>query len=591
MVKTVKDEQGCSLEGLVSKSTKASLTKVIREILEPAGKHLELLITGIDEMNSLGLNPYYIFEEAARSSYDIPDRLIRDFTYLPELARSVEKLVKDVSFPGLYFDLKNNKISKTPSKGSTICLFEFEQCGGVDNKALFSTYYFYNEIISNLKDNYYYNNFKFKVTNSSELASAVSKSMLTSTKVYLETLINDRGVVGCWEDFRNNPDQENFYDLFPAQIFTSLEVSKFFEQFSTPDNIKKSILSESDSRTLLKIYSQELLSAVDVLESICLSIKNNSLPKDYLDKVFRTSELRFSVFLSLFEQIQDYRDASLWEILSDYRNNVVKELIASITKNLKIISKASDSFNIEKYYPYIEFHYLSYLNLDLKDNKKLVSEKQELYGSLLSVIKHNIESGVIASHQQGKVFIDKVREIVKKLNNSFDDNDENLIKARKLVFGDKVVLFDYPISSDDTSPNFIIEDAYTKNLSEKLSDIPDAILSDKSITLQFDICECGSDEGFVARNYKSYTRAKNKMMILYNLFSRIEMILNQSEIVKVALRTKSGLLLIREMLKELDTFNSVIKPTEIDPFDVNLKHFLEQLEENTASLLNTENNN
>ena len=281
----------------------------------------------------------------------------------------------------------------------------------------------------------------------------------------------------------------------------------------------------------------------------------------------------------------------MWEILSDYRNNVVKELIASITKNLKIISKASDSFNIEKYYPYIEFHYLSYLNLDLKDNKKLVSEKQELYGSLLSVIKHNIESGVIASHQQGKVFIDKVREIVKKLNNSFDDNDKNLIKARKLVFGDKVVLFDYPISSDDTSPNFIIEDAYTKNLSEKLSDIPDAILSDKSITLQFDICECGSDEGSVVRNYKSYTRAKNKIMILYNLFSRIEMILNQSEIVKVALRTKSGLLLIREMLKEIDTFNSVIKPTEIDPFDVNLKHFLEQLEENTASLLNTENNN
>lgn len=590
MVKTVKEEPGCSLEGLVSKSTKASLTKIVLEILNPARERLDLLIQGINKMNSLELNPYCIFnEDGAKDGY--PDDILFGFKYLPGLTKEVEKLVKDVSFPGLYFDLKNNKISKTPSKGATISLFEFENCSTDNGEALFSTYYFYNEIISNLKYGYYNNQLKLKVTNTSELASAISKSMLTSTKVYLETLINDRGVIGCWEDFRSNPDQENFYDLFPAQIFTSLEVSKFFEQFSTPDNIRKSILSESDSRTLLKRYRQELLSAVDVLESVCLSIKNNSLPQDYFDKVFRTPELRFSVFLSLFEQIQDYRDASLWEMVSDYRNKVVNELISSITKNLKIISKVSDSFNIEKYYPYIEFHYLSYLNLDLKDNKKLVSEKQELYGSLLSVIKHNIESGVIDSHQQGKVFIDKVREIFKKLNNSFDDNDENLIKTRKLVFGDKVVLFDYPISSDDTSPNFIIEDAYTKNLSEKLSDIPDAIFSDKSITLQFDICECGSDEGSVARNYKSYTRAKNKIMILYNLFSRIEMILNQSEIAKVALRTKSGLLLIREMLKEIDTFNSVIKPTEIDPFDVSLKHFLEQLEENTTSLLNTENNN
>lgn len=586
MVKTVKEEPGCSLEGLVSKSTKASLTKVIREILEPAGKHLDLLITGINEMNSLGLNPYYIFEEAARSSYDIPDRLIRDFTYLPDLARSVEKLVKDVSFPGLYFDLKNNKISTTPSKGATICLFEFEQCGGDDNKALFSTYYFYNDIISNLKDNYYYNNFKFKVTNSSELASAVSKLMLTSTKVYLETLINDRGVIGCWEDFRNNPDQENFYDFFPAQIFTSLEVSKFFERFSTPDDFKKTFSSEAYSRPMLGRYRQELSSAVDVLESVCISINNNSLPKDYFYKVFRTPELRFSVFLSLFEQIQDYRDASLWDIASDYRNKVVKELIASITKKLKIISKASESSDIENYYPYIEFYYLSYLTLDLKDNKKLVSEKQELYSSLLSVIKHNIESGVIDSPQQRKVqgkvrFIDKVRETVKKLEDSFEDNDGDIIKTRNLIFENKLIVFDQPVS-DKSLLNFKLEEVYTQNLSDKLSDIPDSILPDKNFTLVFDIFECRN----FGWNYNSYTRAKNKVMILHGLFGERNDLPSVKN--KVALQNNSGLLLIREMLKEIDTFNSVTKPTEIDPFDVSLKHFLEQLEGNTTSLLNAE---
>ena len=589
MVKTVKEEPGCSLEGLVSSSAKASLTKIVLEILNPARERLDLLITGINEMNSLGLNPYYIFVEGARSRCDIPDGLIRDFTYLPELARSVEKLVKDVSFPGLYFDLKNNKISKTPSKGSTICLFEFEQCGGDDNKTLFSTYYFYNEIISNLKDNYYYNKFKFKVTNSSELASAVSKSMLTSTKVYLETLINDRGVIGCWEDFRNNPDQENFYDLFPAQIFTSLEVSKFFEQFSTPDDFQKTFSSEAYSRSMLGRYRQELSSAVDVLESVCISINNNSLPKDYFDKVFRTPELRFSVFLSLFEQIQDYRDAaSLWKVVSDYRKKVVLELMASITKKLKIISKASESLDIETYYPYIEFHYLSYLTLDFKD-KKLTSEKQELYGSLLSVIKHNIESGVIDSPQQRKVqgkvrFIDKVRETVKKLEDSFEDNAGDIIKTRNLIFENKLIVFDQPVS-DESLLNFKLEEVYTKNLSDKLSDIPDSILADKNFTLVFDICECRN----FGWNYNSYTRAKNKVMILHGLFGERSDLPSVKS--KVALQNNSSLFLISKMLKELNTFNSVTKPTEIDPFDVSLKHFLEQLEENTITLLNTENNN
>lgn len=370
MVKTVKEEPGCSLEGLVSSSAKASLTKIVLEILNPARERLDLLIKGINKMNSLELNPYCIFnEEGAKDGY--PDDIFFGFTYLPGLTKEVEKLVKDVSYPGLYFNLKRNKISKVPSKGATISLFEFERCGTDNGDALFSTYYFYNEIISNLKYGYYNNQLKLKVTNTSELASAISKSMLTSTKVYLETLINDRGVIGCWEEFRNNPDQENFYDLFPAQIFTTLEVSKFFERFSAPDNVQNTFSSEAYSGSMFKMYRQELSSAVDVLESVCISINNNSLPKDYFDRVFRTPELRFSVFLSIFEQIQDYRDNSLWKVVSDYRKKVVLELMASITKKLKIISKASESSDIKKYYPYIEFHYLSYLNLDLKDNKNL----------------------------------------------------------------------------------------------------------------------------------------------------------------------------------------------------------------------------
>lgn len=588
MVKTVKEEPGCSLEGLVSSSAKASLTKIVLEILNPARERLDLLIKGINKMNSLELNPYCIFnEEGAKDGY--PDDIILGFTYLPGLTKEVEKLVKDVSYPGLYFDLKRNKISKVPSKGATISLFEFERCGTDNGEALFSTYYFYNEIISNLKYGYYNNQLKLKVTNTSELASAISKSMLTSTKVYLETLINDRGVIGCWEEFRNNPDQENFYDLFPAQIFTTLEISKFFERFSVPDDVQNTFSSEAYSRSMLGRYRQELSSAVDVLESVCISINNNSLPKDYFDKVFRTPELRFSVFLSLFEQIQDYRDASLWDIASDYRNKVVKELIASITKKLKIISKASESSDIENYYPYIEFHYLSYLTLDLKDNIKLVSEKQELYSSLLSVIKHNIESGVIDSPQQRKVqgkvrFIDKVRETIKNLEDSFEDNSGDIIKTRNLIFENKLIVFDQPVS-DENLLNFKLEEVYTKNLSDKLSDIPDSILPDKNFTLVFDICECRN----FGWNYNSYTRAKNKVMILHGLFGKRNDLPSVKN--KVVLQNNSGLFLIREMLKELDTFNSAAKSTEIDPFDASLKHFLKQLEQNTTALLNTENGN
>lgn len=589
MVKTVKDEQGCSLEGLVSKSTKASLTKIVLEILNPARERLDLLIKGINKMNSFELNPYYIFnEEGATDGY--PDDILFGFKYLPGLTKEVEELVKDVSYPGLYFDLKRNKISKVPSKGATISLFEFENCSTDSGDALFSTYYFYNEVISNLKYGYYNNQLKLKVTNTSELASAVSKSMLTSTKVYLETLINDRGIIGCWEDFRNNPDQENFYDLFPAQIFTQLEIRKFFERFSTPDDLQKTFSSEAYSRSMLGRYRQELSSAVDVLESVCISINNNSLPKDYFDRIFRTPELRFSVFLSLFEQIQDYRDDSFWNIVSNYRKKVVQELMASVTKKMKIISKASESLDIETYYPYIEFHYLSYLTLDFKD-KKLTSEKQELYGSLLSVIKHNIESGVIDLHsskQRKKVgpvsFIDKVRAIIKKLEDSFEDNAGDIIKTRSLIFENKLIVFDQPVS-DESLLNFKLEEVYTQNLSDKLSDIPDSILPDKNFTLVFDICECRN----FGWNYNSYTRAKNKVMILHGLFGKRNDLPSVKN--KVALQNKSGLFLIREMLKELDTFNSVTKPTEIDPFDTSLKHFLEQLEENTIALLNTESRN
>ena len=587
MVKTVKEEPGCSLEGLVSSSAKASLTKIVLEILNPARERLDLLIKGINKMNSLELNPYYIFnEECSEDGY--PDDILFGFKYLPGLTKEVEELVKDVSYPGLYFDLKRNKISKAPSKGETISLFEFENCGTDNGDALFSTYYFYNEVISNLKDGYYNNQLKLKVTNTSELASAVSKSMLTSTKVYLETLINDRGIIGCWEEFRNNPDQENFYDLFPAQIFTTIEVRKFFERFSAPDDVQNTFSSEAYSRSMFRMYRQELSSAVDVLESVCNSINNNSLPKDYFDKVFRTPELRFYVFLSLFERIQDYRDDSLWKIVSNYRKKVVQELMASITKKIKIISKASESLDIETYYPYIEFHYLSFLTLDFKD-KKLISEKQELYGSLLSVIKHNIESGVIDSPKQrkkvGKVtFIDKVREIIKKLEDSFEDNSGDIIKTRNLIFENKLIVFDQPVS-DESLLNFKLEEVYTQNLSDKLSDIPDSILPDKNFTLVFDICECRN----FGWNYNSYTRAKNKVMILHGLFGKRNDLPSVKN--KVALQNNSGLLLIREMLKELDTFNSATKNTEIDPFDVSLKHFLEQLEENTIALLNTESGN
>lgn len=584
MVKTVKEEPGCSLEGLVSSSAKASLTKIVLEILTPARERLDLLIKGINKMNSLELNPYCIFnEEGAKDVY--PDDIILGLTYLPGLTKEVEKLVKDVSYPGLYFDLKRNKISKVPSKGATISLFEFERCGTDNGEALFSTYYFYNKIISNLKYGYYNNQLKLKVTNTSELASAISKSMLTSTKVYLETLINDRGVIGCWKEFRNNPDQENFYDLFPAQIFTTLEVSKFFERFSVPDDVQNTFSSEAYSRSMFKMYRQEL---VDVLESICISINNNSLPKDYFDRVFRTPELRFSVFLSLFEQIQDYRDDSLWKIVSNYRKKVVQELMASITQKMKIISKASESLDIETYYPYIEFHYLSFLTLDFKD-KKLTSEKQELYGSLLSVIKHNIESGVIDSPNQrkkvGRVsFIDKVREIIKKLEDSFEDNSGDIIKTRNLIFENKLIVFDQPVS-DESLLNFKLEEVYTQNLSDKLSDIPDSILPDKNFTFVFDICECRN----IGWNYNSYTRAKNKVIILHGIFGKRNDLPSVKN--KVALQNNSGLFLIREMLKELDTFNSAAKTTEIDPFDASLKHFLEQLEENTTALLNTESIN
>ena len=589
MVKTVKEEQGCSLEGLVSKSTKASLTKIVLEILNPARERLDLLIKGINKMNFLELNPYCIFnEEGAKDGY--PDDIILGLTYLPGLTKEVEKLVKDVSYPGLYFDLKRNKISKVPSKGATISLFEFERCGTDNGDTLFSTYYFYNEIISNLKYGYYNNQLKLKVTNTSELASAISKSMLTSTKVYLETLINDRGVIGCWEEFRSNPDQENFYDLFPAQIFTTLEVSKFFERFSAPDNVQNTFSSEAYSRSMFKMYRQELSSAVDVLESVCISINNNSLPKDYFDRVFRTPELRFYVFLSLFEQIQYYRDDSFWNIVSNYRKKVVQELMASITQKMKIISKASESLDIETYYPYIEFHYLSFLTLDFKD-KTITSEKQELYCSLLSVIKHNIESGVIDSHspkQRKKVgqvsFIDKVRVIIKKLEDSFEDNAGDIIKTRNLIFENKLIVFDQPVS-DKSLLNFKLEEVYTKILSDKLSDIPDSILPDKNFTLVFDICECRN----FAWNYNSYTRAKNKVMILHGLFEKRNDLPSVKN--KVALQNNSGLLLIRKMLKDLDTFNSTAKNTEIDPFDVSLKHFLEQLEENTIALLNTESGN
>lgn len=584
MVKTVKEEPGCSLEGLVSSSAKASLTKIVLEILTPARERLDLLIKGINKMNSLELNPYCIFnEEGAKDGY--PDDIFLGFTYLPGLTKEVEKLVKDVSYPGLYFDLKRNKISKVPSKGATISLFEFERCGTDNGEALFSTYYFYNEIISNLKYGYYNNQLKLKVTNTSELASAISKSMLTSTKVYLETLINDCGVIGCWEEFRNNPDQENFYDLFPAQIFTTLEVSKFFERFSVPDDVQNTFSSEAYSRSMFKMYRQEL---VDVLESVCISINNNSLPKDYFDRVFKTPELRFSVFLSLFEQIQDYRDDSLWKIVSNYRKKVVQELMASITKKMKIISKASESLDIETYYPYIEFHYLSFLTLDFKD-KTLTSEKQELYGSLLSVIKHNIESGVIDSPKQrkkvGKVtFIDKVREIIKKLEDSFEDNSGDIIKTRNLIFKNKLIVFDQPVS-DESLLNFKLEEVYTQNLSDKLSDIPDSILPDKNFTLVFDICECRN----FGWNYNSYTRAKNKVMILHGLFGKRNDLPSVKN--KVVLQNNSGLFLIRKMLKELDTFNSAAKTTEIDPFDASLKHFLKQLEQNTTALLNTESRN
>lgn len=584
MVKTVKEEPGCSLEGLVSSSAKASLTKIVLEILNPARERLDLLIKGINKINSLELNPYCIFnEEGAKDGY--PDDIILGFTYLPGLTKEVEKLVKDVSYPGLYFDLKRNKISKVPLKGATISLFEFERCGTDNGESLFSTYYFYNEIISNLKYGYYNNQLKLKVTNTSELASAISKSMLTSTKVYLETLINDRGVIGCWEEFRNNPDQENFYDLFPAQIFTTLEVSKIFERFSVPDDVQNTFSSEAYSRSMFKMYHQEL---VDVLESVCISINNNSLPKDYFDRVFKTTELRFSVFLSLFEQIQDYRDDSLWKIVSNYRKKVVQELMASITKKMKIISKASESLDIETYYPYIEFHYLSFLTLDFKD-KTLTSEKQELYGSLLSVIKHNIESGVIDSPKQrkkvGKVtFIDKVREIIKKLEDSFKDNSGDIIKTRNLIFENKLIVFDQPVS-DESLLNFKLEEVYTQNLSDKLSDIPDSILPDKNFTLVFDICECRN----FGWNYNSYTRAKNKVMILHGLFGKRNDLPSVKN--KVVLQNNSGLFLIRKMLKELDTFNSAAKTTEIDPFDASLKHFLEQLEQNTIALLNTESRN
>lgn len=205
------------------------------------------------------------------------------------------------------------------------------------------------------------------------------------------------------------------------------------------------------------------------------------------------------------------------------------------------------------------------------------------------MIKHNIESGVIDSPQQRKVqgrvrFIDKVRETVKKLEDSFEDNAGDIIKTRNLIFENKLIVFDQPVS-DENLLNFKLEEVYTKNLSDKLSDIPDSILPDKNFTLVFDICECRN----FGWNYNSYTRAKNKVMILHGLFGKRNDLPSVKN--KVALQNNSGLFLIREMLKELDTFNSATKNTDIDPFDANLKHFLEQLEKNTIALLNTESGN